>query len=624
MGIPGFFRWLSLRYPHIVEAVKKKSRSKTDFLYLDINALFHVALRSMEKKASKSNFTSRRMLSRVFKEMDIAFNVCNPQVLVYIAMDGVAPRAKMNEQRSRRFLSREGSRITEESDTHFEDSSIKYEQSQLTVRAKNSSGFFVPVDSASISSGTEFMQAANDAIRYYIYQRLNGRLKNLQIILNDSSVAGEGEHKLFQFLTAQRNHPEYNTKYRHVVCGCDADFIMYALLTHEPNLRILRPGLKGNDVILNINRLRKHIIRDMVVQVTSDIQEDNVIDDFVCIANLLGNDFIPRIKCLGETRVDILFQAYQTYFSQVKSYITNKGKINVANFLKFFEHLKSKPDRLRRSSDIMYEEKNITEISKRANDYIKTICWVFQYYNGDCPSWRHFYPHHRSPTVQDILKHVEVANFDQTFIPDTPIRPFEQLMCILPPKCNYLVPEPFRTLFTDPQSPIYEFFPKKFKVLNNKAILPFVDETRLMQAMVPGYALLKKEETERNSINGRVHIYAGCQSSTYATLFPLCTSKGSKSALPVTSVVFGQLSYCGPMLKFIKAPVDEFNKINHNLVATAEYQLPGKLPEATNYATLNQLKSATNNLQPNMPSFSHQQKQVHTTKPYGRRIAYTS
>ncbi|CAG8773137.1 1405_t:CDS:1, partial [Racocetra persica] len=287
MGIPGFFRWLSLRYPHIVEAVKKRSRNKTDFLYLDINALFHVALRSMEKKASKSNFTSRRMLSRVFKEMDIAFNVCDPQVLVYIAMDGVAPRAKMNEQRSRRFLSRDGSRTPEESDTHFEDSSAKYEKSQLTARVKNSSGFFVPVDSASISSGTEFMQAANDAIRYYIYQRLNGRFKNLQIIFDDSSVAGEGEHKLFRFLTAQRNHPGYNTKYRHVVCGCDADFIMYALLTHEPNLRILRPGLKGNDVILNINRLRKHIIRDMVVQVTSDIKEDNIIDDFVCIANLL-------------------------------------------------------------------------------------------------------------------------------------------------------------------------------------------------------------------------------------------------------------------------------------------------------------------------------------------------
>ncbi|CAG8770183.1 11922_t:CDS:2, partial [Racocetra fulgida] len=340
-----------------------------------------------------------------------------------------------------------------ESDTHFEDSSAKYEKSQLTARVKNSSGFFVPVDSASISSGTEFMQAANDAIRYYIYQRLNGRLKNLQIMLDDSSVAGEGEHKLFRFLTAQRNHPGYNTKYRHVVCGCDADFIMYALLTHEPNLRILRPGLKGNDVILNINRLRKHIIRDMVVQVTSDIKEDNIIDDFVCIANLLGNDFIPRIKY-------------------------------------------------------------------------------------------------------------------------TPIRPFEQLMCILPPKCNYLVPEPFRPLFTDPQSPIYEFFPKKFKISNNKAILPFVDEARLMQAMAPGYALLKKEDIERNSINGRVHIYAGCQSSTYATLFPLCTSKGGRSAFPVTSVVFGQLSYCGPMLKFIKAPVDEFNKINHNLVATAEYQLP--------------------------------------------------
>src|SRR5256885_3711066 len=101
MGVPGFFKWLSLRYPHIIETAKKPPRSKTDFLYLDINALFHVAIRN--KATSKKPRTPRRMLSKVFKEMDTAFRVCDPQILVYIAMDGVAPRAKMNEQRSRRY-----------------------------------------------------------------------------------------------------------------------------------------------------------------------------------------------------------------------------------------------------------------------------------------------------------------------------------------------------------------------------------------------------------------------------------------------------------------------------------------------------------------------------------------
>src|SRR5688572_5248381 len=106
MGVPGFFKWLSLRYPHIIETVKKPPRSKTDFLYLDINALFHVAIRN-KATSKKKHRTPRRVLSKVFKEMDAAFNICEPQVLVYIAMDGVAPRAKMNEQRSRRYLAQD-------------------------------------------------------------------------------------------------------------------------------------------------------------------------------------------------------------------------------------------------------------------------------------------------------------------------------------------------------------------------------------------------------------------------------------------------------------------------------------------------------------------------------------
>lgn len=573
MGIPGFFRWLSLRYPHIIETVKMSPRNKTDFLYLDINAFFHVALRSKVKGKQIKNLSPRRMLGKVFAEMDMAFKITDPQILVYIAMDGVAPRAKMNEQRSRRFMTQEDKKSKKKEDN-------KQSEEKSAVEESQKSGFFVPVDNVSISAGTEFMQAANEAIKFYIYQRLNGRLRNIQIIFNDSSVAGEGEHKVFRFLNAQRNHPNYNSKHRHVVCGGDADFIMYALLTHEPSLRILRPGLEGKDIILHINKLRKHIIRDMVQQEGEpvEVNEDNIIDDFVCISFLLGNDFLPRLTHLGETRVDLLYDAYSHYFKQEKQYITNRkvGKINIEMFLKFIIQLsKLKPGTLKRGTELFEETiKDENIIAKRANDYLKTICWTFQYYNGDCPSWRYFYAHHRPPTISEILKYVKVKNFDQTFKSDSPMRPFEQLICIIPPSASYLIPVPFRSLLTDPNSPLKEFFPKTFKTSNHKALLPFVDEECLIQAMEPGYALLKNEDILRDTSNERIHIYAGRDSPFYSTLFSLCTGRSRAPNFPISSVIFGKLLYDGPMLKSIDAPIDEFQRINRNYVAMAQYQLP--------------------------------------------------
>ncbi|CAG8560448.1 2796_t:CDS:2 [Ambispora leptoticha] len=87
---------------------------------------------------------------------------------------------------------------------------------------------------------------------------------NLQIIFSDSSLAGEGEHKLFQFLKTQRMQSGYNPQLRHVVCDGDADFIIYSLMTHEPHLRILRPGMGKDLNILHVAKLRKHLINDMM------------------------------------------------------------------------------------------------------------------------------------------------------------------------------------------------------------------------------------------------------------------------------------------------------------------------------------------------------------------------
>ncbi len=57
--------------------------------------------------------TEDEMMMAVFSYLEFLFDTVSPKKLLFIAIDGVAPRAKMNQQRQRRFRNAKSSTAAE-------------------------------------------------------------------------------------------------------------------------------------------------------------------------------------------------------------------------------------------------------------------------------------------------------------------------------------------------------------------------------------------------------------------------------------------------------------------------------------------------------------------------------
>jgi 5'-3' exoribonuclease 2 len=137
---------------------------------------------------------------------------------------------------------------------------------------------------------------------------------------------------------------------------------------------------------------------------------------------------------------------------------------------------------------------------------------VLLYYFQGCPSWTWYYPYHYAPFGADFK---DIGNLQIEFSKGKPFRPYEQLMGVMPARSNHTIPKVFHPLMTDEDSPIIEFYPEDFEIdLNGKkfawqgvAVLPFIDEKRLLDAMGTKYPLLSDDEV-RNAFGHEALIFS--------------------------------------------------------------------------------------------------------------------
>ncbi|KAJ7785537.1 exonuclease II [Mycena olivaceomarginata] len=322
-GSVGHYK-VSERYPLTSQLIQENKIPEFDNLYLDFNGIIHNCSHPNDEDAH-FRLSEEQIFTSIFAYVDLLFGKIKPKKLFFMAVDGVAPRAKMNQQRSRRFrTAKEAKEIREKAEAKGE-----------TLPEEKA------FDSNCITPGTPFMARLSDQLRYFINKKIteDANWRDVEVVLSGHEVPGEGEHKIMEYIRLSRAQPDYNPNVRHCLYGLDADLIMLGLLSHDPHFCLLREergatSLEAiNFYLLHLSLMREYLdleFRDIAPVLGFEYSLERVIDDFILLAVFVGNDFLPNLPDLHihENGLERLFDVYKRVLPGLDGYMNEGGAIN--------------------------------------------------------------------------------------------------------------------------------------------------------------------------------------------------------------------------------------------------------------------------------------------------------
>lgn len=310
MGVPGLFSYLIHKYNTDVDIIdncdddemvndysvvkdKLSENIKKINLFLDFNGGIYQVINTDIKNDDM-------LITQTLKYLDqlVTLYTSNDKYeldTLYIALDGVPPRAKMEQQRIRRYHSKHYKQKRRDLYDKFADAEEANDINEL-------------INTNIITPGTNFMKKLDRELNSHI--KHNELYKSINyVIFNSWTEEGEGEHKIMDFIYDNMENL-IRDDIANIIYGLDGDLIMLTLATHMPNIFLLRESKEygdlsfkynGHDYLyMDINYLRCILLEDILMTLTVSLEstndENRFIDDYICLMMLLGNDFMPKIR----------------------------------------------------------------------------------------------------------------------------------------------------------------------------------------------------------------------------------------------------------------------------------------------------------------------------------------
>jgi len=359
MGVPSLL--LSIiknKYYKNVHSGVKEGEIDCDYFFLDYNGIVYKAYDRIKKTFEDKNLSKNKIEEIVIEEVIsytkyLICDIVKPKKYTYISMDGPAPRAKMIQQRSRRYKGYSDKIYIQEYKKKF----------KLPINENEWD------KSANISPGTEFMQKLSNRLLEVIRSKgFSIHNPSMKVVISDSNVSGEGEQKILPFIRTMRNKKS-TENLKCYIYGSDGDLIVLAVSTHKNNLFIIRETTElfeiANQYIdyqfiqINIDNLRSGFNNDLTRNFkNTSVDKKRILNDYIFLTFLIGNDFVvslPFLKIKNDG-LKSLIAIYNDIKNNHKDYliIPDPLQINMAFFKELILEISKKEDQLMKNQQNKY------------------------------------------------------------------------------------------------------------------------------------------------------------------------------------------------------------------------------------------------------------------------------